>query len=243
MGSAASHEGEPDESPQPSLSLMYFDAKGIAQPIRDTFTLAGIAFTDVRLTREEFEAGRADLPFGQLPALEVDDETTVAQSKAILRYASKMAMTYPDLPLDAAIVDQWCELHTEFMQPLLVSMYPQRYGVTELDRPGHRSWIVQTHLPRYFSILEKELEAHAFLGAMAEVSMADLCWCPTLQWLQSGTFDAVGAEQFAEYPQLCDYIARVDDFVSGTDPGMDDAAEGADEKQGVDEEASSVNEV
>lgn len=88
-----------------SLTLTYFKIKGLAEAARLAFVIGDIKFNDVRLDRETFIAQKQTFPFAQLPILQVND-TVLAQSNAITRYAGRLAKLYPEDPLEAALVDQ-----------------------------------------------------------------------------------------------------------------------------------------
>ena len=185
--------------------LVDYNVKGLAQSIRDTFAYGDIDFEDERVTLEEFQAERAsEAPFGQLPILHTDDGVVLAQSKSILRWASKHVRTYPKDATNAALIDEWCDLHTEFMHIIHMNMYPERYGLFDsFDKAEHRKWIIETHLPKYLSILDAELSEADWLAGMDQLSMADLCWYPTLVWLKEGTSDGVdAAKEFCDPSEL-----------------------------------------
>ena len=146
-------------------------------------------------------------PYGQLPVLEHEDGTVVAQSKAILRYVSKHCRLYPSDKLNAAIVDQWVELHTEFMQPILLSMFPARFGIVDFDKDAHRTWVRETHIPKYFAYIDEDLKSGAWLGRMDKCSMADTCWYPTLKFLREGKFDGVDASVFLPYANVTAFMS------------------------------------
>lgn len=78
----------------PALKLTYLPITGRAEPIRLAFHIGGIAFEDERIDREELEARRPTLPFGQLPVLDIAGET-ISQTMPILRYAGTLAGLYP----------------------------------------------------------------------------------------------------------------------------------------------------
>jgi len=72
--------------------LYYFDLYGRAEEIRQAFNLCGVAFEDIRVTREAWiEMKASDTPtdkceFGQMPVLELDDGTCLSQGASILNY-------------------------------------------------------------------------------------------------------------------------------------------------------------
>lgn len=208
----SAQDGDSDTSEACVPKLTYFDIKGLAQAVRDTFTYAELDFDDERLTFDEFKERKDTLPYGQLPVLEIADDLVLAQSKTILRFVSKMAHTYPRDPVHAAIIDQWCDVHTEFMNLLNVNMYGERVGLdasSGYDKVKHREWIIKEHVPKYLDFLEADLTDSTWLGKMDQLSMADLCWYPTLCWLRDGTFDGVDAKTFVSYPHITQFLQDV----------------------------------
>ena len=87
--------------------LYYFDLAGRAESIRLACIHGGIAFEDIRLSSTDFQELKQSgkLSFGQVPALEVRENTVLVQSAAILRYVGKKTGLYPADPVSAAIVD------------------------------------------------------------------------------------------------------------------------------------------
>lgn len=212
----------------PALRLTYFDVKGLAECVRLTLNYAGIPYADERLSTEAFDERKSELPYGQVPVLSVDNDVTLAQSKTILRFTSKYARTYSSKAIDAAMMDQWVDLHTEFMTPLTLNMYPEKYGVAGLfDKSEHRKWCVEVHIPRFLGMLDAELSKHSgWLAGMDHLSMADFCWLPTLEWLKSGTFDGVGESSFDQFEQLTNYMVEAREHLDDeTDPGTSDEEE------------------
>jgi glutathione S-transferase len=68
--------------------LYYFDLPGKGEAIRLACAHSGFALEDVRLSRAEFIAKkeRGELPFGQVPVLELSEGVCLSQSAAIMRY-------------------------------------------------------------------------------------------------------------------------------------------------------------
>lgn len=232
----------PTPTKDPILKLVYFNVAGIAQATRDLLNFFSIPFEDERLTREEFADKKAELPFGQLPTLTVIADgktTTLAQSKSILRYVGRLTRTYPSKDaVNAAVVDQWCDLHTDFMGPLVLSMYPDKMGLSAFDREAHRAWIRETHLPRFLKIIDAALVEDKWISGMDAINIADFCWKPTLEWLKSGTFDGVSEKDFEPYDALNKYMTEIkaqfdDDDEEEDDAGLDsnNEEEAADEKK------------
>ena len=64
------------------MRLIYFDIPGKAEAIRLCAAVAGVPLEDVRVRRETFAEMKAkgELPYGQVPALDVGDGKFLAQS-------------------------------------------------------------------------------------------------------------------------------------------------------------------
>ncbi|GMT05311.1 hypothetical protein PENTCL1PPCAC_27485 [Pristionchus entomophagus] len=70
----------------PAYKLYYFPLRGRGEPIRQLLKLAHQPFEDYRINPEEWAGVKADMPLGQVPVLEVDGSTKLAQTMTILRY-------------------------------------------------------------------------------------------------------------------------------------------------------------
>ncbi|CAJ0598692.1 unnamed protein product [Cylicocyclus nassatus] len=123
-----------------SYKLTYFDGRGTAEVIRQIFALAGEKYEDVRISRDEWQKLKPQMPFGQLPVLEVDlkevaqspdhqklpgNEKTwkLAQSFAIARFLAKQFGFSPKCPFEEALVDSLMDQYKDFMneiRPLLM---------------------------------------------------------------------------------------------------------------------------
>ncbi|KAI8827063.1 uncharacterized protein EV422DRAFT_23830 [Fimicolochytrium jonesii] len=108
----------------PKFKLTYFNVRGRGEVIRLALTVAGFEFEDDRLTEEAFAARKYDMPFNQLPVLEITENDgqvkRLAQQHAILRYIGRIGGLYPEDPFVAAKVDEVlgaCEDVSLIMKP------------------------------------------------------------------------------------------------------------------------------
>ena len=217
----------------PALELHYFDTAGLAECIRLTLKYFNYKFVDTRYTKEDFETIKELLPFKQLPQLSVfenDDEVAnIVQSKAILRYVGKLTKTYPTkIALNAAFVDEWVELHTEFMFPLVLDMYPDRFGIfwSDDEKKKHREWCIVDHIPKYFRYLEDDLNVGPYLGEMQSPSIADFSWLATIQWLTSGIFTGSDLSIIDNFPNIQSYKNVLENlFIENDDDTNNEAVE------------------
>jgi len=84
--------------------LSYFDARGRAEIIRLLLAEAGVDYVDNRVNGQAFSAMKGELPYGQLPVLEVNGEI-LAQSQAIARYIARKYGLYGTTPEEGCRAD------------------------------------------------------------------------------------------------------------------------------------------
>ncbi|CAG7822642.1 unnamed protein product [Allacma fusca] len=75
----------------PQYKLTYFNLTALGEPIRWAFKVAGVAFEDIRIPREEWETNykfTGRFPTQQVPLLEIDGKV-YTQSGAILRHLAR----------------------------------------------------------------------------------------------------------------------------------------------------------
>ena len=163
------------------ITLHYFHGRGIGEPIRLLFTVGEIAFTDRRYNVDEFAnmaALKARLPFGQMPALEVDG-VFFGQTDSIARLAARLAGLYPSDPIEAARSDMIVVYQAEIQSALAkmsfdgvpgapgTKMFPQ-----EERQKRIAAWVATT-LPGALLRLEKLAQEGCMVGL--QLSWADIC--------------------------------------------------------------------
>ena len=113
------------------IVLTYLDIKGFAEPIRLTLHIGKIPFEDRRVSYEEVARMRSDeeLPFGQVPVIEINGGKNRSQSAALLRWAGKKAGLYPLADLDAQLaVDEAMEAVGDIHKCLIPAWYRHACG-------------------------------------------------------------------------------------------------------------------
>ncbi|XP_069142307.1 uncharacterized protein [Argopecten irradians] len=90
-------------------TITYFDSPGRAETTRLALSAAGVEFNDVRVTPEEWQKMKQDMPQGQLPIMEVEfaggRKTTFCQSGAMYRFVGREHGLYGDTNEDMTMVD------------------------------------------------------------------------------------------------------------------------------------------
>ncbi|CAJ0605915.1 unnamed protein product [Cylicocyclus nassatus] len=97
--------------------LTYFDGRGAAEVIRQIFVLANQEYEDVRYTFEEWPQHKSEMPFGQMPVLEVDG-VQLAQSHAIARFLARKFGLTPKCPFEEALVDSIMDQYKDFQNEI-----------------------------------------------------------------------------------------------------------------------------
>ena len=163
------------------VTLHYFHGRGIGEPIRLILSAGEVPFTDRRYGIDEF-AGMAELkarlPFGQIPALEVDG-VFVAQADSAARLAARLAGLYPADPVDAARSDM-IVLHQAEVQSAIAKMSfdgvpgaPGTQMVPEAERERRIAAWMKSTLPGHLERLERLAQEGTMVGSA--LSWADVC--------------------------------------------------------------------
>eukprot|EP00933_Yihiella_yeosuensis_P013854 TRINITY_DN12648_c0_g1_i1.p1 TRINITY_DN12648_c0_g1~~TRINITY_DN12648_c0_g1_i1.p1 ORF type:complete len:240 (+),score=41.16 TRINITY_DN12648_c0_g1_i1:64-783(+) len=219
------------------LELRYFDFPGKGQSIRLACALGGLSLKDSRLSREEFLdlKQQGELPFGQLPVLDLPNGERLAQTGAILRLIGRWTGLYPSDPLDACKVDMLLELETDLMLPVLLTVQdPTRHGLPP-DLPwgadgdvvaARRSSLLSEGDPnegksdgplrRRLLQLEASLrrfgfgpdESDPWAAGTARPTIADCALVPRLRYLSSGELSGIPTDVLLSYPMVNSLVER-----------------------------------
>lgn len=193
------------------ITLHYFHGRGIGEPIRLLLTVGEIAFTDRRYTVDEFAnmaAFKAQLPFGQMPALEVDG-VFLGQTDSIARLAARLAGLYPLDPIEAARSDMIVVYQAELSSALAKMSFegvPGTPGVKMVPQEERQKRIaawIETTLPGALLRLEKLAQEGCMVGS--QLSWADICVFNRLNQLLDIDEDVL----HADFPKLQAVYDRV----------------------------------
>lgn len=203
------------------LSLFYFDLPGKGEAIRLAAAVGGVAFDDVRLTREKFKELKENgtLPYGQVPALSIDGQIVIAQSAAIIRLIGKLGGLYPTDPVQAAVVDSIVAQENDMFTGVSCCRYQDRFGFdSALGGPGSENTkkveqaLAKTILPKHLLFFENLLQESdtIWIAGTEGPSIADFVLVPRLQWLQSGSVSGVDTDILEPYPGI---LAMIDNIM------------------------------
>jgi hypothetical protein len=115
----------------PAYKLHYFNITGLGEPIRFLFHYGGIEYEDIRYNAEDWPEAKksklliplsnhdymlnlffTEMPFGQMPVLEIDDQKIV-QSSAICRYLAKQVGLAGDNDFESMQIDSVVDIFND----------------------------------------------------------------------------------------------------------------------------------
>ncbi|XP_070548537.1 S-crystallin SL11-like [Ptychodera flava] len=172
----------------PKHRVIYFNARGRAEPSRLVLSAAGVEFEDVRFTNEEWQTEKATgkYEFGQLPCLETDG-VIIGQSRAIARYLANEYGLAGKTNLDKAKAD----MITDACEDLLQGMAKIHYEKDEAKKKELQTEYGKK-IATILAALEKILTANNggdgfFVGD--GVSVADLSFFAQMEYNLSSAAD------------------------------------------------------
>lgn len=199
------------------LTLVYFNARGLAETSRILLALAQVDYVDQRYpleivdpikhiyVRDEFEAdkkaGKFDKSMGKLPLLRIIENgnvTEIAQSKAIERYISKRYGLMGTNLLEEAKIDTVCECIRDIKD---------RYQKIRSGTNEEKDHYFSTILPNEFADLVKVLDSSTKYAIGNKLSLADVnIYCLVTQFYDNK--EAV-KNIAASIPRIRDIVIKV----------------------------------
>jgi len=189
------------EEKKPKLKLIYFNSRGRAEIVRVVLAQGQIDYEDFRFERADWPSLKKTMPFGQVPVLEVNGQK-IAQSKAVARYAAKLAGLYGDSALEAAQIDSLVDGVEDATRTLLANM-----RLEEAEKKEKNDKYFREEFPTWAEYFEKYLKKADggkafFLGK--KVSLADVTFFVAMERILKQRPDVLDSS-----PLLADLVKRV----------------------------------
>lgn len=167
------------------MKLIYFDARGRAEPARLMLELRGVPYEYEKMPLDQWmspggkERALQCTPFGQLPILE-DGSFTLCQSRAILRYVARKLGLYGESLEEQARVDEVYETADEIFMDLALFHWNNEFHEKRADhRETSRSKLER--LQAYF--MKRRADAEHWVRP-GHYTLADVMMAFTLEtWL------------------------------------------------------------
>ena len=178
--------------------LTYFDAPmSRGEECRLALHVAGVAFEDVRVKRDEWMKLKPTTPFGSMPILELRGHPPLAQSNAILVLIGRRHGLHPKDDFEAARH----EAMMQHVEDLRANVSPTLRVKDEDEKKRAREQLAATYLPVWAANAEKQIGDGPFFGGAA-LQVVDLKLYMVMRWFQSGVLDHIPATVFAAFPKL-----------------------------------------
>ncbi|CAJ0928023.1 unnamed protein product, partial [Mesorhabditis belari] len=186
--------------------LFYFDGRGVGEPARQLFALAGKEFEDVRYTDDTWPAHKAEMPFGQMPVLEVNG-LKIAQSGAIFRYLAREFGFAGKTAVEQALVDSFYDLYRDYKKDVNNWIYLARGWEQGNAEEAYEKDFVPAR-DKFFGALEKQLKQNntGFLVGKS-VTYADIQIADHISHLLD--FSAKDLDPYPEVRKLRETVEKI----------------------------------
>lgn len=192
------------EENQAPFRLIYHCDSGTARTVKHMCQYANIPIDETKLAGESSEV--------ILEVYDSEKDFQIKQPAALLRYIGRYANLYPGSAMRSAIVDEWMDMHRDFALAFDMHARPGRYGLdwNEASAASHMDWCKTVHLPRYLNLLESHIFNRDTIAELEDLTVADFSWFAVLTGLRAGAFKGIDESDFAEFPNVLDYLQFVE---------------------------------
>lgn len=171
MGLSQSAKSFEQPSDKYTATLYYFSGRGLADQIRWMLAATNVDFCQkVVSSRERFlELAACQLPFGQLPLLQIDG-MEIVQSQAAVRYLARRAHIQGNSAQDALKCDMIAEAVRDVLSVLLAAPFRKYSGVGTTDSASSSGQVSSPiiNVDEWEAHLKMTKEKWAFTGARLE---------------------------------------------------------------------------
>ncbi|XP_043273317.1 uncharacterized protein [Venturia canescens] len=162
----------------PSYKLTYFPVKALAEPIRFIFAHAGVEYEDDRFDRNDWPKLKPEMPFGQVPVLEVDGKK-IHQSAAICRYLAKLhglagKDDWENLEIDATV---------DTIHDLRSKIGAYHYEANEEIKESKYGPLTKEIIPFYTERLDAQVKKNGGYLVGGKLTWADLTFVALLDYI------------------------------------------------------------
>ncbi|RDD47888.1 S-crystallin SL11 [Trichoplax sp. H2] len=186
----------------PQYKLTYFDIRARAEVARYLFALAGVEYEDKRVTQEEWQKMKPNVPnpFHQLPILEKDGNVMI-QSNAISNYLAMEFGFHGNDNMEKYKI----EMVGESIYDMSKAMMTANFEKDEEKKAKLTEDFYGTFLPKWLSAMEKILKESTgdyFVGN--RITLADVGFIFSCDYLLAAKPDA-----FKDHPGLSGLYDRL----------------------------------
>lgn len=188
----------------PNYKLIYFNGRGRMEPVRLMFALKGEKYEDFRIERADWPKYKEQMPFGQVPVLEVDGKK-LSQSNAIYQYIAKQ--------FGFNGKDDWEAAKIQELLGSINDIFGHLAPMWAIEDPEKKKAFLakaaEEHLTPYLTKLQKRLEENGhghFVGN--SLTIADLA----LYQVFDGFEKMMAPGLLAKFPKLVDFHKKIEEL-------------------------------
>ncbi|XP_076656882.1 glutathione S-transferase-like [Halictus rubicundus] len=186
----------------PTYKLTYFPITALGEPIRLLLSYGGAEFEDHRVTYEDWLQIKSEMPFGQIPVLEIDGKK-INQTLAICRYLAKQfglagKNDWEALEIDVA-VDNINDVRTK--------MAAFWYETNEVVK-AEKLKVAKEQVPYYLERLDAQVKKNGGYFVGGALTWADISFVGLLEYLNF-MMDSDIIENYENLKQLNEKVLKV----------------------------------
>ncbi len=173
--------------------------------VKWTADVLGLAYTWVPVDIMHGESRTADylakFPQGQVPAVELSDGSTLAQSNAIVRYLARGSRLLPDDPFTQAKIDEWLFWEQYSHEPYVATC---RFHMVYLGKSKEtRDPAKVERGEKALSFMDSQLSGRSFLVG-ENLTIADIALLAYTRVAHEGGFDLVSRPHMQAWITRCE---------------------------------------
>ncbi|XP_078037760.1 uncharacterized protein LOC144470457 [Augochlora pura] len=186
----------------PTYKLTYFPVSALGEPIRFLLSYGGAEFEDYRFERKDWPKLKPEMPFGQVPVLEVDGKK-VAQSVAISRYLAKQFGLAGKNDWEALEIDVIVDTIHDLRSKIAAFAYESNETVKE-----EKLKVAKELVPYYLERLDAEVKKNGGYFVGGALTWADITFVSILEYLNFMMKSDI-IEKFDNLKQLNEKVRKV----------------------------------
>ncbi|XP_076287866.1 glutathione S-transferase-like [Lasioglossum baleicum] len=186
----------------PTYKLTYFPVSALGEPIRFLLSYGEAEFEDYRFDRKDWPKLKPEMPFGQVPVLEVDGKK-VCQSVAISRYLAKQFGLAGKNDWEALEID----VTVDCIHDLRARIGAFAYETNE-DVKAEKLKIAKEQVPYYLERLDAQVKKNDGYFVGGALTWADITFVSLLDYLDFMMKSDI-IENFENLKQLKEKVLNV----------------------------------
>ncbi|XP_076656911.1 glutathione S-transferase-like [Halictus rubicundus] len=186
----------------PTYKLTYFPITALGEPIRLLLSYGGVKFEDHRIKSKDWPQIKSEMPFGQVPVLEIDGKK-INQSVAICRYLAKQFGLAGKNDREALEIDVAVDTITDVRTKIGAFAYETNEVVK-----AEKLKVAKEQVPYYLERLDAQVKKNGGYFVGGALTWADIFFVGLLEYLNF-MMDSDIIENYENLKQLNEKVLKV----------------------------------